>query len=332
MRLRKVKRRLKDYLLERVTLSLIPNSKGKMWSLPLPRFIFLFFCICLFTYIGVITFSYNDSLERYSQLNEHVLELQAVKTENMSLRTGLAQVAQETEKMRQILMELEEKEENIQSLISDEKQVASTERVKDLILFNYRLLDGDGGSSLGGGGEFLTTDSFDLLTRIREEIRMLRVEIPLQEEMLTELHADVEDYKSLMAATPRGWPVDDQGKSYISSEFGFRKDPFSGENSFHNGLDIGVWYGTPVIATADGTVERANWIGAYGYVVYLKHDYGYQTRYAHNSKLVVRPGQSIKRGDVIAYSGSSGRSEGPHLHYEVRVNGIPENPRKYLKN
>lgn len=304
-----------------------------MWSFPLPRFIFLFLCVCLIAYLSIITISYNASLERYAKLNEHVLELQAVKTENMSLRTGLAQVAQETEKMRGILLELEKKEENIQSLISDdEKQVAGTERVKDLILFNYRLLDGEGGSPLGGGGEFLKTSSFDLLTRIREELRMLKVELPLLDETLEELHSDVEDYKSLLAATPRGWPVDDQGKGYILSEFDFRKDPFTGETKFHNGIDIGVWYGTPVIATADGIVNCANWVGAYGFVVYIDHNYGYQTRYAHNSKLIVRSGQSVKRGDVIAYSGSTGRSEGPHLHYEVRVNGVPKNPRNFLKN
>ncbi len=332
MRARKIKRRLKNYLFERITLSFVPHSRGRMRSFRLPRFIILLLFLCLIGYMSIVTYLYKGSLDQNQTANAKIDELTIVQTENISLKAGLAQVAKETDAMRKVLLELEKKGENIEALISDEQTVASNEKVKDLILFNYRLLDGESVNPLGGGGEYLNTNAFDLLSQIREELRMLRVELPLQDEILVDLEGEVEDYNALKAATPTGWPLDDDGKGYISSEYGFRKDPVTSQNTFHEGLDIGIWYGTPVIATADGKVTYADWMGSYGRVVFIDHGYGYQTRYAHNSKLAVQSGQYVKRGDVIAYSGNSGKSTGPHLHYEVRVNGVPKNPRSYIKN
>ena len=121
---------------------------------------------------------------------------------------------------------------------------------------------------------------------------------------------------------PRLWPV--QGA--IVSPFGYRGDPFSGRQSFHSGVDITAGQGTPVKATADGVIAQANWSGDYGKLVVVDHSSGVSTYYGHLSRVTVVPGQEIRMGQVVGYSGATGRASGPHLHYEVRRGGTPVNP------
>ncbi len=116
----------------------------------------------------------------------------------------------------------------------------------------------------------------------------------------------------------------------LRSSFGGRSDPFSGEGSFHTGIDISTPQGSEVHATADGVVASAGWAGGYGRLLVIDHGNGLQTYYAHLSRLLVIPGQAVRSNEVVALSGSSGRSTGPHIHYEVRLAGTPVNPYKYL--
>jgi murein DD-endopeptidase MepM/ murein hydrolase activator NlpD len=125
---------------------------------------------------------------------------------------------------------------------------------------------------------------------------------------------------------PSLWPL----LGRIMSPYGGRQDPFSGEGATHTGVDISAQIGTPVKATADGIVTLAEWSNGYGRMVVIDHGNGLQTRYAHLSAFEVVAGQEVRRGDVIALSGSSGRATGPHLHYEVRLEGTPVNPYPYL--
>ena len=125
-----------------------------------------------------------------------------------------------------------------------------------------------------------------------------------------------------------GWPV---SGGEISSFFGLRADPFGGGSDYHPGIDIANDMGTPIVATADGTVSVAGWnSGGYGNMVDIDHGNGIMTRYGHAMQVVVVPGQHVRRGQVIAYMGSTGYSTGPHVHYEVRINGSPVNPVGYL--
>jgi murein DD-endopeptidase MepM/ murein hydrolase activator NlpD len=128
-------------------------------------------------------------------------------------------------------------------------------------------------------------------------------------------------------SAPNLWPVEGQ----VTGSFGERIDPFNGEGAFHSGVDIGSSYGQQVIAPADGVVTFADFLGGYGKAVMLDHGHGISTRYGHLSGYAVTPGQHLHRGDVIGYVGLSGRSTGPHLHYEVRINDTPVNPYKYLR-
>lgn len=126
---------------------------------------------------------------------------------------------------------------------------------------------------------------------------------------------------------PNTWPVDGR----LMSNFGHRSDPFSGEGAFHAGVDISAPRGTPIKATADGVVATAEWAGSYGRLVVIEHANGFETYYAHLSRLDVVAGQWVRRGEIVGRAGSTGRSTSAHLHYEVRRGGTAVNPHPYLR-
>ena len=128
--------------------------------------------------------------------------------------------------------------------------------------------------------------------------------------------------------TPTLWPVIGR----ITGSFGERLDPFSGEGAFHTGVDISSQYGDGVRAAADGVVTHANLHAGYGRLVVVDHGFGVASWYGHLSTFTTTPGMRVKRGDLIGYVGVSGRTTGPHVHYEVRMNGAPVNPMRYLRN
>jgi murein DD-endopeptidase MepM/ murein hydrolase activator NlpD len=132
----------------------------------------------------------------------------------------------------------------------------------------------------------------------------------------------------LLSSTPSIAPV----RGILTDGFGGRSDPFTGEPGTHNAVDISSAVGQAVRAPADGIVVKSEWANGYGNVIYIAHGYGYSTRYGHLSSYAVHAGERVKRGDVIGYVGSTGRSTGPHLHYEVRLNNNPVNPLEYILN
>jgi len=146
------------------------------------------------------------------------------------------------------------------------------------------------------------------------------------ESRLNFVRHDVERRAELANATPSIWPT----HGGLTGFFGGRSDPFTGEPAYHQGIDISTEKGQPIFATADAVVESASYTGDYGNLVVLKHDFGLATRYGHLSKFNVTPGQDVKRGDIIGYVGSTGRSTGSHLHYEILVNNRLINPLQLL--
>jgi murein DD-endopeptidase MepM/ murein hydrolase activator NlpD len=146
------------------------------------------------------------------------------------------------------------------------------------------------------------------------------------ENRLRFVRRDVERREALANATPSIWPT----HGWLTGTFGGRSDPFTREPAFHSGLDISTEKGQPVYATADGSVESAAYTGEYGNLIVVKHGFGLTTRYGHLSRFVAKPGDEVKRGDVIGYVGSTGRSTGSHLHYEILANGQLLNPLQLL--
>jgi murein DD-endopeptidase MepM/ murein hydrolase activator NlpD len=129
-----------------------------------------------------------------------------------------------------------------------------------------------------------------------------------------------------LAAKPSIWPVN----GVVTSGFSWRNSPWGDGNELHQGLDIANSLGTPIVATADGQVVQSEWAGDYGNVVQIDHGNGIATVYGHNSSILVKVGQSVRKGQVISLLGSTGKSTGPHVHYEVRVNGTPVDPIRFL--
>jgi murein DD-endopeptidase MepM/ murein hydrolase activator NlpD len=146
------------------------------------------------------------------------------------------------------------------------------------------------------------------------------------ENRLTSVRRSVEKREALAGATPSIWPA----HGWLTGTFGGRPDPFTGEPDYHQGIDIATDKGNPIYATADGTVESAGPAGQYGNLIVLAHDFGLSTRYGHLSRFAVRVGQRVARGDVIGFVGSTGRSTGAHLHYEILANGRRINPLRLL--
>jgi murein DD-endopeptidase MepM/ murein hydrolase activator NlpD len=164
------------------------------------------------------------------------------------------------------------------------------------------------------------------LTALPGKLSSLETEASRQEQSLRELQEYFDDQRSLLASTPSIWPA----RGWVTSDFGTRLDPWTAERRMHQGLDIATPHGQPVHTPSDGTVVFAGTEGSYGKVLVIDHGYGVRTRYAHLSEIFVRAGSLVRRGDKVAAVGNTGRSTGTHLHYEVRVNGIPENPRKFI--
>ncbi len=142
------------------------------------------------------------------------------------------------------------------------------------------------------------------------------------ESRLRNVRKDVERQEALAAATPSIWPA----HGWLTGTFGGRSDPFTGEPGFHQGLDISTSKGQPVYATADGRVQSASYTGDYGNLLVIRHDFGLSTRYGHLKSFNVAPGVTVHRGDVIGFVGSTGRSTGSHLHYEILAGGKLLNP------
>ena len=161
---------------------------------------------------------------------------------------------------------------------------------------------------------------------ISKRVSQLQVAMKLREESLNSLKQELLDKQARLAATPSVWPANGQ----VTSPFGRRG--MGGYGEYHPGIDIATPIGTAVVATADGIVVYSQWDdGGYGKLVQIDHGNGIHTLYGHNSAIVVTNGQKVKKGQIIAYSGSTGYSTGPHVHYEIRVNGTVVDPRRFLK-
>lgn len=178
----------------------------------------------------------------------------------------------------------------------------------------------------GVGGPASDEDVRQEFGDIQKRIDEVRRQIDLRRESQEEIQGYFNDKRSLLAARPSGLPV----KGWTTSTFGGRPDPFNGKRKMHEGIDIAARTGTPVVATADGIVSQVKTESGYGKIVVIDHGYGFRTYYAHNSKNYVKVGQRVKRGETIAAVGNTGRSTGSHTHYEVRLNGVPVNPKKYM--
>jgi murein DD-endopeptidase MepM/ murein hydrolase activator NlpD len=200
---------------------------------------------------------------------------------------------------------------------------------------NGDLLNGDGDRRLALGPTALPGRNAEVPpsalgqlspAELKERLEAFHVELESRETNLERLYSNWLERRLRWASTPSIWPV----RGWVTSRFGSREDPLTGGKTAHTGIDIAGPHGKEIVSTADGTVVFAGVEGSYGKVVVVDHGYGMKTRYAHLASITAGAGDVVKRGQAIGKLGNTGRSTGPHLHYEVRVNGVPQNPRNYI--
>ena len=342
-----------------LTILLVPHSERAPISLRLPCWLVPLFSVALVaTVVAAATFAYRYySLQH--RLNALLTEQAAERVRQREMR---ATILSQQDEVRSLSTQVEGFKAELLSVrrLSDE--------IRDILGLpapapsdpapEATLVPGDtgrseswgwndnSGSQVPIGGHMVlrpSARSMRVAVERDHELVGMRSAVPAEVQALQELRqlvlerlsridkSNQGDWESLQqslrqwAAAPHLWPVHPHP---ISSEFGYRE--FRGTQGFHTGIDLAVWTGSKVRATKDGTVVVAGWLSGYGWTVQVAHEAGYSTLYGHNSAILVKVGDKVKAGDVIALSGTSGWSTGPHVHYEVRLWGTPVDPLRYI--
>lgn len=286
------------------TIMIIPHSEDSPLVFKLPITIIQMIGVFLLAVV-MITISFAT---RYVYMINSLDELDALRQENLSKSGQIENLAKETQNLLEKFEEIKELERRLRSLTDDEvvKEADEREGLNNFLFATHRGL---------------TT-----LERASRSLNKINFELPDKTDNMTDIITDIEEKNRRLAATPSGWPT----RGRITSPFGYRRNPVTGRMHHHTGVDIANVTGTPIFATANGTVSFAAFRGGYGNLIIIEHGYGYTTYYAHLSRISVRPFQIVSRGQVIGYMGSTGQSTAPHLHYEVRFRGNPVNPINYM--
>ncbi|MDE5793959.1 MAG: M23 family metallopeptidase [Muribaculaceae bacterium] len=240
---------------------------------------------------------------------------QNLKEENNKLKSQYAILEKRLDNSIKVMEDIRNRDDNFYRVMMQMDPLSSKER--------YSGIEND--SRLDELGHL---NDAELVSRMNRSMDLLEHQIYSQSVSFDQLKAAAGEQKEKIACIPSVMPIN--VKDYtMSSGYGYRRDPVYGTAKFHEGLDFAAATGTPVFATADAVVEVADRKDAYGNCIDLNHGFNYLTRYAHLSQILVKPGQRVKRGEMIGKVGSTGKSTGSHLHYEVRFKGEPQNPVHY---
>lgn len=268
--------------------------------------------------LGVGLADYIQLLKLQKHYTVAITENQQLKGEAQILMTNL-------EDLKRGLFRVEELADKLDTLVQSKSSAVKSETGIDAPKTDKQSL---GGKVTGPQRTLPLGISIDTLIfrPLAQNIQSTQSKSDVLVLDLQTLLSKIQAHSSLLAALPVGKPVE----GWVTSVFGFRVSPFTGANSSHQGIDIAAPIGTPVLAPADGVVIFSGVKDAYGKFLMIAHGYGVVTRYGHNSELLVKVGQKVSKGDQIAAVGDTGRSTGPHLHYEIWVNGRVVNPNRYL--
>lgn len=238
--------------------------------------------------------------------------LQAREIENMKINYSI--LNKKMDQVDEVLENVAERDNNLYRVYFNSSPIPEEQRKAGFGGINrYKALEG--------------YDNSELVVSTTKRVDVISKELVIQSKSLDEILKLAKEKEKLLTAIPAIQPVKNEDLKQMASGFGYRSDPFTKIRKFHAGMDFSAKTGTPIYATGDGVVDRAdNTASGYGNHIVIRHGFGYETLYGHLSKYKVRAGQRIKRGDVIGFVGSTGRSEAPHLHYEVHKNGEVVNP------
>lgn len=238
--------------------------------------------------------------------------LQAREIDNLKLH--FAVLNKRMDQIEEVIAILKERDNNLYRVYFNTTQISDKDRKSGFGGFNrYKELEG--------------YDNSQLVLNTTKRVDIISKELSVQSKSLDEILKLAKAKNNLLAAIPAIQPVRNENLKRVASGFGYRTDPFTKVRKMHEGMDFTAKVGTPIFATGDGLVAKAdNTVSGYGNHIVIRHGYGYETLYGHLSQYKCRAGQRVKRGDIIGFVGSTGRSEGPHLHYEVQKNGRVVNP------
>ena len=269
-------------------------------------------------FVGVLVALMVGSTVHYFAVVAEARENPSLREENLKLKSELALIREKLDFVASTIDRVERFDQKLRAIttLSDPQRNLAMGPTEP-----------ESGQGLGGGPNlFVRSKADETPQALSNKLEKLSAEATRQEQSLQELQAYFQSQSSRLASVPSVWPT----RGWVTSDFGSRLDPYTSERVMHAGLDIAGPHGKDVIAPSDGTVVFAGLEGGYGNVLVIDHGYGIKTRYGHLAAIRVKPGDKIKRGQEIANLGNTGRSTGPHLHYEVRVNGIAQNPRKFI--
>ena len=304
------------------TIKFIPSGNGTVHSVRLPARLLQYglasMAIGALLFVGAFSYAvYSTFISR-----NNATEIGELRQVNSIQQEQLLQLARKANSLQDQIEQLAQMENELRRLSG----IAPSEETPSV------TVEGDG-EHTGQGGPYIQPDVRNVgltLDQVEKELEKRKASLTQLRNQLKERQAQVGPFgfsgiliPGVSATTPSIWPTD----GVVSSPYGLR---WNGSD-FHPGMDIANDMGTPIVATADGVVVEAGWnSGGYGNMVDIDHGNGIMTRYAHASQVVVTAGQHVRRGQLIAYMGSTGFSTGPHVHYEVRINGQAVNPVSYL--
>lgn len=303
---------------EDYTLVVFPGTSGSPKKYRLPkRFAKIGFMLSGVLLVAFLGFSVHFT-QQYLKLQGNESELAELLKESKIRKIQVEKFAHQVKNFETEMARLERFEKKLRVITALENSPKSAEK------------------NWGVGGPYgLSTSSFNtsmgrgaanMVERLSNGLAHLDKQAKIQNISFQELDNFFKNQRSLLSSTPSIWPT----RGWVTSGFGFRKSPFTGLREKHEGWDIAARSGSLVRATADGEVVVEGREYGYGNMVEIDHGYGVVTRYGHNSKHLVKVGDRVKRGQVISLVGSTGRSTGPHLHYEVLMKGVPVSPKNYI--
>jgi septal ring factor EnvC (AmiA/AmiB activator) len=245
-------------------------------------------------------------------------------------KAELARLRQQTKEQKVQIEGLAEKVNNIAVNMDElrqlDKQIRVLANVEDRRSAGQILGIGGSQGSENRIAARMEADQKILMANIGKNVEQLTEDATEQRRSYNELLRFLKEQKSMRDATPSVWPV----KGWVTSEFGSRTSPMGSDREFHKGIDIATKMGVPIVTPADGIAAEVAYDRGMGHMIRINHSHGMLTLYGHLMKSAVKEGSFVKKGTVIGYIGTSGRSTGSHLHYSVFLNGVPVNPRKYL--
>ena len=296
------------------TLILIPQKTSKVVRFKVPRNVMIAITVgaALFSLLGIV------SIFRAAQLRVELASYNSLRNDYLRQQVALRKVANQVDQFKDQIGRMRELDYKLR-LITDLEVERPTPS-------QYGI-----GGGLDVRGEALKDADLaklDVAALLDKDLVRLEKMAQYQEESFNNLKAFLADQKDLIERSPYRWPV----RGFLSSTFGARVDPFTGQQRMHEAIDIVAPKGTPIKAPADGIGTFSGHDSTFGNMLVIDHGYGVITRYGHNDTVVVREGQRVKRGDTISTVGTSGRSTGPHLHYEIRINDVAINPLNMIIN